>query len=116
MSNSQGFKDLTVWKKSKELVLEIYKITEKFPRKEDFVLTAQMRRTAISIPSNIAEGYHRHTSKEKYHFTWIAFGSGSELEAQMDIAKSIYPTINFHKAEEVHKHVTVLLYKHLKNK
>ena len=115
MSKSQGFKELIVWQKSKQLVLEVYKITAEFPSSELYVLTSQMRRAAISIPSNIAEGYHRIHAKEKHQFSWIAFGSGSELEAQIDIAESLYPKISYSKAKELHKEVMVLLYHYLYN-
>ena len=62
---TRTFKDLIVWQKAKELAVEIYKLTEGFPKSELYGLTSQMRRAAVSISSNIAEGYHRFHDKEK---------------------------------------------------
>ncbi|MEO5367409.1 MAG: four helix bundle protein [Magnetococcus sp. WYHC-3] len=84
---NRGYKDFIVWKKAMELVVEIYKITDKFPKSELFGLTSQMRRCAVSIPSNIAEGSRRKNKKDTLHFYIIAFGSGSELETQIELAK-----------------------------
>lgn len=79
-------KDLDVWKKSMDLVEEIYKITNTFPESEKFGLTNQIRRASISIPSNISEGAARKTDKEFVQFLYIALGSLSELETQYLIA------------------------------
>ena len=79
-------KDLDVWKKSMDLVETIYKLTQAFPDSEKFGLTSQMRRAAVSIPSNIAEGAARKGDKELIHFLHIALGSLSELETQYLIA------------------------------
>jgi four helix bundle protein len=79
-------KDLEVWKKSMDLVETIYKLTQTFPDAEKFGLTSQMRRAAISIPSNIAEGAARKGDKELMHFLYISIGSLSELETQYLIA------------------------------
>jgi len=79
-------KDLDVWKKSMDLVETIYRLTLKFPDAEKFGLTSQMRRAAVSIPSNIAEGSARKGDKELIHFLHIALGSLSELETQYLIA------------------------------
>jgi len=84
-----SFRDLTVWQKSMSLVTHLYKLTEKFPNDERFGLTSQMRRAAISIPSNIAEGRRRGTSKEYRQFLQIAYGSGGELETQLEIALNL---------------------------
>jgi four helix bundle protein len=82
-------KDLDVWKKSMDLVTEIYKVTGVFPREEIYGLTNQMRRCGVSIPSNIAEGASRNSSKEFVQFLYIALGSASELETQILIAQSL---------------------------
>jgi four helix bundle protein len=82
-------KDLDVWKSSIDLVTEIYKLTVSFPREEMFCLTAQMRRAAISIPSNISEGAARNTDKEFLHFLFVARGSAAELETQLVIANNL---------------------------
>jgi len=83
----KNHKDLRIWQKGIEITDLIYKITDKFPKNELFSLTAQMRRAAISISSNIAEGFPRHSKKEYKHFLSIALGSCSELETQVIIAK-----------------------------
>ncbi len=82
-------KDLLVWKKSIELVTLVYQITQNFPKEELYGLSNQMRRCAVSIPSNIAEGYGRCSDKERKHFLYISLGSASELETQLIIAKEL---------------------------
>ena len=79
---TKSFKDLIVWQKSYKLVLEIYKMTKGFPKTETYGLSQQMRRAAISIPSNIAEGYGRKHKAEYNQFLSIAYGSLLELETQ----------------------------------
>lgn len=76
-------KDLVVWQKSMDLVIQIYEIVKAFPKEETYGLSDQMRRAAVSIPSNIAEGYHRGSDKELAHFLRIALGSSAELETQL---------------------------------
>lgn len=83
------FKDLRVWKLGMEIVVEIYKLTKGFPNKEIFGLTSQMRRAAISVPSNIAEGFNRYHKKEYMRFLYIALGSCGELETQVEIADQL---------------------------
>lgn len=83
------YKDLIVWQKAVELVVEVYGVTNQFPKEEIYGLTSQMRRAAISIPSNIAEGKLRRSQKEFRQFLLIAFGSGGELETQIFIAKKL---------------------------
>ena len=82
-------KDLDVWKKSIDLVVESYRLSGKFPKDELFGLTSQMRRAAVSIPSNIAEGAARNTSKEFIQFLHVSLGSAAELETQFIIAKKL---------------------------
>lgn len=82
-------KDLDVWKKSIILVKDIYKTTSRFPKEEQFGITQQMRRSAISIPSNIAEGAGRGSKKEFVHFLAIAQGSLAELETQLIISNEL---------------------------
>ncbi len=79
-------KDLDVWKKSMDLVVKVYQITQLFPETEKYGLTSQMRRAAVSIPSNIAEGAARKGDKELMQFLYISIGSLSELETQYLIA------------------------------
>ena len=82
-------KQLIVWQKSFSLVVKIYKNTETFPPTERFGLQSQIRRAAISIPSNIAEGSKRGTQKDYNSFLRIAYGSGAELETQLLLAKEL---------------------------
>lgn len=83
------YEKLTVWQKAMDLVEVIYRATTTFPESERYGLVSQMRRAAVSIPSNIAEGSRRSTKKDFRHFLVIAFGSGAELETQMRIATRI---------------------------
>ena len=80
-----GYKDLIVWQKSMDLVDEIYKLVKFLPKEETYALSDQMKRAAVSIPSNIAEGYERHSTKEYINFLCIARGSRAELETQLYI-------------------------------
>ena len=85
----QSFRDLITWQKAHKTVLDIYSITEQFPDKEKFGLTSQMRRAAISMTSNIAEGFSRQSSKEKVQFYHITLGSNTELQNQILVAKDL---------------------------
>ena len=85
----KSFKDLRIWQKGIEIVSDIYILTKKFPKEELFSLTSQLRRSAISIPSNIAEGFKRFHNKEYKQFLFIALGSCAELETQIIIAKEL---------------------------
>lgn len=82
----QSFKDLKVWEISIDFVTKIYKITSAFPASENYGLASQIRRAAVSIPSNIAEGSGRKNSKEFIQFLYVANGSLSEVETQLEIA------------------------------
>lgn len=79
----KNYKELIVWQKAYQLCLEIYKITKKFPTEERYGLTSQIRRAAVSIPSNIAEGYGRKTTGEYIQALYIAYSSNCELETQI---------------------------------
>ena len=109
------YKDLIVWQKSIELVHEVYFITKNFPKTEVYGLSSQMQRSAVSIPSNIAEGQARNHKAEFVQFLGIAFGSSAELDTQIIIAKKEYPQADFLKAEqlivEVQKMLSVLIKK-----
>ncbi|MFA5129343.1 MAG: four helix bundle protein [Patescibacteria group bacterium] len=89
MNEQHGYQDLIVWKKSLDLTVEIYRATETFPSRELFGLVSQMRRASVSIPSNIAEGYRRKLPGDYLHFIRIAYGSTSELETQLILAKRL---------------------------
>lgn len=85
----QSFTDLTVWRRGHELVLAIYQVTKTFPREELYSLVDQMRRCAISITSNLAEGFSRKSYKEKIQFYSMALGSTTELQNQLLVAKDV---------------------------
>ena len=82
-------KKLDVWKLAIELVCDVYRVTNSFPAREVYSLTDQIRRAAVSIPSNIAEGAARHTKKEFVNYLHMAQGSLSELDTQSEIAKRL---------------------------
>jgi four helix bundle protein len=96
--------DLFVWQKSMSLVIAIYKLTNDFPSHELYGLTSQMRRAAVSIPSNIAEGKRRSSRKDFRHFLINSFGSGAELETQIEISKRL-----MYGKNESHLEVDILL-------
>ncbi len=85
----QSYRDLIVWQKSIDLVTEIYELVELFPREERYVLSSQIKRAAVSSPSNIAEGHNRNSDKEFVQFLCIARGSLGELETQLIIAEKL---------------------------
>ena len=82
----QSFRDLQVWQRSMELTVAVYRLTQRFPREEAFGLTSQLRRSAISIPSNIAEGHGRMNPREFKHFLLIARASNCELQTQLELS------------------------------
>ncbi|MGD1042394.1 MAG: four helix bundle protein [Sedimentisphaerales bacterium] len=83
------FRDLTIWQKSIELVIEIYSVIKEFPKEETYGLVSQMRRAAVSIPSNTAEGFRRFHNKEYKQFLYVSAGSCGELETQITIARKL---------------------------
>lgn len=85
----KSYKDLIVWQKGFKLALAVYELTKSFPREEIFGLTSQMRRAAVSVTSNIAEGYGRNSNGDFYRFLLIARGSLLELENQLLIAENL---------------------------
>jgi len=85
----RSFTDLEAWKESHTLVLKIYKTTKTFPPKEQFGLTNQLRRAAVSITSNIAEGFSRNSYKEKVQFYSVALGSLYEVQNQLLVARDV---------------------------
>lgn len=105
----RSFTDLNAWKEGHRVVLTVYEITQKFPKSEVFGLMSQMRRCAVSITSNIAEGFSRQSFKEKIQFYSIAQGSVTELQNQLLIAKDI----GYINEEMFHKiaHQTVSVHK-----
>jgi four helix bundle protein len=93
------FTDLKAWQETHLLGLEVYRVTKAFPREEVFGLTAQIRRSAVSIPSNIAEGFNRTSRKEKAQFYSVAMGSLAELQSQLHMARDLgFLSTQDHKA------------------
>ena len=109
------YKELIVWQKSIDLVNEVYIFTKQFPKTEIYSLASQMQRSAISIPSNIAEGHARNHTAEFVHFLGVAYASCAELDTQIVISKKQYSSLNYKKAEEllveVQKMLAVLIKK-----
>ena len=85
----QSFRDLQVWQRSIESTVAIYRLTQNFPREEVYGLTSQIRRSAVSVPSNIAEGQGRLATGEFRQFLGIARGSNFELQTQLEIARAL---------------------------
>jgi len=107
------FKELKVWQKSVELVSRIYVNSKSFPKDEKYGLTSQIRRSAVSIPSNIAEGCGRRTAKDFGNFLSIALGSAFELETQLIIAKNLnyLAEDNFKEFESELQHIQNMIIK-----
>ncbi len=89
MTESKGYQKLIVWQRAKELVVLVYKLTSKFPKSEMFGLRSQMTRAAVSVVSNIAEGYSRKSTKDKKRFLEMAIGSLFELESDIVISREL---------------------------
>ena len=85
----QSFRDLQVWQRSMELTVAVYRLTQQFPREEAFGLTSQLRRSVVSIPSNVAEGHGRMNPREFKHFLLIARASNCELQTQLEISGAL---------------------------
>ena len=86
MTKIKDFRDLDVWKLGKEIVVDVYRTSKEFPREEMYGLVSQLRRAAVSIPSNIAEGFNRQHNKEYRQFLYTALGSCAELETQIEVS------------------------------
>ena len=95
----KNYKELKVWQRSYQLCLDIYKITKGFPKEEIYGMISQIRRAALSVPCNIAEGYGRKTTLEYIHSLYIAYGSNCELETQILVSGDL----GYMKAEELKK-------------
>lgn len=107
MGEIKTYTDLDVWKQSRLLVKEVYILTKQFPREELFNLVSQMRRCVVSVPSNIAEGSGRNTSKDKNRFFYISRGSLFELETQLYLAMDV-EYIKEDKLNEILKQIVVV--------
>jgi four helix bundle protein len=111
--DDKGFRKLLVWQRAHELVLSVYKMTEKFPKSEMFALTSQLRRAVVSIPANIAEGQGAGTKPQFVRYLDIAKGSLSEVEYYLVLSKDL-EYINaekYKKAETLRGEVGFLLYR-----
>jgi four helix bundle protein len=86
---AHSFRDLTVWQRAMQLTVAVYKLTQDFPREELYCLTSQIRRSAVSLPSNIAEGHGRLNTGEFRQFLGVARGSNCELQTQLEIARAL---------------------------
>jgi len=109
----KSFKELVVWQKGYSLVLEIYEVTKGFPKSEIYGLSLQMRKAAISIPSNIAEGYGRKHKTDYHRFLSIAYGSLSELETQYLLSLDLGYVEPSETVEALLKEVGAMLYRML---
>lgn len=111
------YKNLNVWQKAMALAKDVYAVTASYPKTEVYGLVSQMRRCAVSIPSNIAEGYGRGTNRDLIHFLYISLGSSNELETQLLLSQT-FSYINDENAalllqlnEQVRKMLSSLIYK-----
>ena len=95
----KNYRELKVWQKAYQFCIEVYKITKTFPRGEIYGLTSQIRRAAVSVPSNIAEGYGRKTTREYVQALYIAYGSNCELETQILLSADL----GYIKADKLEK-------------
>lgn len=113
----QGFEDLLVWQKAHQLVLNVYKVTKKFPKEELYGLISQIRRSAVSVPANIAEGYRKRTKAEKQRYLTIAHGSLEETRYYLILSRDLGyldSTLLSNLAEEISKLLT-LYYRKIEN-
>ena len=110
-----NFKDLKIWQRGTELVKVVYQITNSFPSAETFGIVSQLRRAAVSVPSNIAEGFMRRHNKEYKQFLYIALGSLAELETQIILSEQLHFLKNgqstniLNDVEELNKMITGLI-------
>jgi four helix bundle protein len=109
----RDFHDLQVWQKSHQLTLAVYQVTENFPKTELYGLTSQIRRSAASVPTNIAEGAGRDTDREMVRFLSIASGSASELEYQLLLAHDLayLPKTDYHNLRQQVVSIKRMLYR-----
>lgn len=99
METSYSYKNLEAYKEARNLVMMVYQLLKQFPKEETYALCDQLRRAVVSIPSNIAEGTSRYSTKEQLHFMEIAYGSLLEVECQLDIARVLRYISNEEAAE-----------------
>ena len=107
--STKSYRELIVWQKARDLAVETYGVTSKFPPSETYGISSQMRRASLAISSNIAEGYHRFHPKERRQFFAVAFSSGAELESQLEIAQILFPKNDYTKTASLLDEVIRLL-------
>lgn len=105
----KSFRDLEVWKQSMDLATEVYELTKSYPQNEMYGLVSQMRRAAVSIPSNIAEGQGRKNPKEFSQFLHIAKGSLSELDTQLELSRRLGYTPQNDHLDDLIKVIRVMI-------
>jgi four helix bundle protein len=113
-NNESGYRNLVVWQEAKNLTILVYKLSDDFPKSEEFALKGQMRRAAVSIMSQIAEGWLRRTKKGKLLYIEIAEGSLLELESQGEIPKEVgyWTDSDYNKFNNQRSKVSYLLYRY----
>ena len=115
------YQNLTVWQKAMVLAKDIYTVTANYPKSETYGLVSQMRRSVVSIPSNIAEGYGRGTNKDLVHFLYTSLGSSNELETQLLLSREFTylseedATMLLQLNEQVNKMLSSLIFKRTQN-
>lgn len=112
-----GYRKLVVWQEAKNLVVLVYRLTEHFPKSEEFGLKSQMRRAAVSVMSQIAEGWLRRSRKDKRHYLEVAEGSLLELESEGEVAKEVgyWSDKHYGEFDRQRAKVTFLLYRYKKS-
>jgi len=89
MTNISSFRDLLVWQKAMDLAVRTYRVAQRLPRDEQATLGYQLRKTSLSIPSNIAEGFSQHSTPTYVRHLWISHGFGAELETQVEVGRRV---------------------------
>ena len=109
---AKSFRDLVVWQRAMQLTVAAYRLTQKFPREEQYGLISQIRRSAVSVPSNIAEGQGRKSTGEFKQFLGIARGSNFEVQTQLEIARALKfgDSISIDEAEGMSHEVGKMIY------
>ncbi len=117
MEKTKKFEDLIVWQKSHQLVLKVYRLTKKYPKEEIYNLVSQMRRSASSIPTNIAEGYRKRGIRDKANYLNISEGSIDELKYQLILSKDLeyISQDEFQKEFELAEEVSKMLFSYRKS-
>ncbi len=111
-----GYRNLILWKEARELTVLVYQLTEKFPKSEEYGLKIQMRKAAVSVMSQIAEGWLRRSKKQKLHYLEISEGSLLELESQGEVVKAVgyWSKRDYAKFDKQRARVAYLLYRYAK--